>query len=114
MLLRGANAVGYATYPDNVITDLCAKQRTGHRYFPDLRFAELIENMRVAIDAALETGGVCEAAICYTGDILDPARDEIFAEILRRMAQAAGEAGSAFPGYQGHGGLASRTRRANW
>ena len=30
--------------------------------------------MRVSLDAVLETGGVCEGAICYTGDILDKAR----------------------------------------
>jgi pyruvate carboxylase len=33
-----------------------------------------VENMRVAMDAVVEAGKLCEAAICYTGDILDPAR----------------------------------------
>src|SRR4029450_4220299 len=31
-----------------------------------------VPNMRVAMDAVLKTGGICEAAICYSGDILDP------------------------------------------
>ena len=33
-----------------------------------------VPNMRVAMDAVLETGAICEAAICYTGDMLDPSR----------------------------------------
>jgi pyruvate carboxylase len=33
-----------------------------------------VENMRVAMDAVLETGKICEGTICYTGDILDPDR----------------------------------------
>jgi len=31
-----------------------------------------VENMRVAMDAVLETGKLCEAAICYTGDLAAP------------------------------------------
>jgi len=50
-----------------------AKRTPGHRHFPHFRFVNSIENMRVSIDAALESGAVCEAAICYTGDILDKA-----------------------------------------
>ena len=75
MLLRGANAVGYASYPDNVIREfVCEAFAEGIDIFRVFDSLNSIENMRVSLDAVLEAGGVCEAAICYTGDILDPSR----------------------------------------
>ncbi|MGR4001446.1 MAG: pyruvate carboxylase [Alphaproteobacteria bacterium] len=75
MLLRGANGVGYTNYPDNVVRDFTLRAAEGgidlFRVFDSLNWCE---NMRVAIDAVLESGKLCEAAICYTGNILDPAR----------------------------------------
>ncbi len=75
MLLRGANAVGYASYPDNVIREFVREAYAeGMDIFRVFDSLNSIENMRVSLDAVLETGAVCEAAICYTGDILDKAR----------------------------------------
>jgi pyruvate carboxylase len=75
MLLRGANAVGYASYPDNVIREFVREAHTqGVDIFRVFDSLNSIENMRVSLDAVLETSGVCEAAICYTGDILDSSR----------------------------------------
>jgi pyruvate carboxylase len=75
MLLRGANAVGYASYPDNVIREFVREAYAeGMDIFRVFDSLNSIENMRVSLDAVLETGGVCEAAICYTGDILDGKR----------------------------------------
>jgi pyruvate carboxylase len=75
MLLRGANAVGYTSYPDNVIVEFVREAHAqGIDIFRIFDSLNSIDNMRVAIDAALETGAVCEAAICYTGDILDKGR----------------------------------------
>src|SRR5256885_694945 len=75
MLLRGANAVGYASYPDNVILEFVREAHAqGIDIFRIFDSLNSIENMRVSIDAALETGAVCEPAICYTGDILDKGR----------------------------------------
>jgi pyruvate carboxylase len=75
MLLRGANAVGYTSYPDNVVRYYIAQAAQGgvdlFRIFDSLNW---VENMRVSIDAVLESGKLCEAAMCYTGDILDPER----------------------------------------
>src|SRR5437588_6714434 len=72
MLLRGANAVGYASYPDNVIREFVREAfAEGMDIFRVFDSLNSIENMRVSLDAVLESGGVCEAAICYTGDILD-------------------------------------------
>src|SRR4029077_12299228 len=75
MLLRGANAVGYASYPDNVIREFVREAfAEGMDIFRVFDSLNSVENMRVSLDAVLETGGVCEAAICYTGDILDHSR----------------------------------------
>ena len=75
MLLRGANAVGYASYPDNVIREFVRESHAqGMDIFRVFDSLNSIENMRVSLDAVLETGAVCEGAICYTGDILDKAR----------------------------------------
>ncbi len=40
------------------------------RIFDSLNYTP---NLRVAMEAVQETHAVCEAALCYTGDILDPA-----------------------------------------
>ncbi len=75
MLLRGANAVGYASYPDNVIREFVRESHAqGMDIFRVFDSLNSIENMRVSLDAVLETGAVCEGAICYTGDILDKSR----------------------------------------
>jgi pyruvate carboxylase len=75
MLLRGANAVGYASYPDNVIREFVREAHAqGMDIFRVFDSLNSIENMRVSLDAVLESGAVCEAAICYTGDILDKSR----------------------------------------
>jgi len=75
MLLRASNAVGYTNYPDNVVRFFVAEAADAgvdlFRVFDSLNW---VENLRVAMDAVLEAGALCEAAICYTGDILDPAR----------------------------------------
>jgi pyruvate carboxylase len=75
MLLRGANAVGYASYPDNVILEFVREAHArGMDIFRVFDSLNSIENMRVSLDAVLEVGGVCEGAICYTGDIFDKNR----------------------------------------
>ena len=76
MLLRGSNAVGYAAYPDNVVRAFIRESATAgidlFRIFDALNGPA---NMRVAMETVrTRTDALCEAAICYTGDILDPAR----------------------------------------
>lgn len=77
MLFRGANAVGYTNYPDNVIRKFVQLSANAgidvFRIFDSLNW---VEGMRVAIDAVLESGKIAEATVCYTGDILDPKRDK--------------------------------------
>ena len=75
MLLRGANAVGYTNYPDNVVREFvrlaAARGIDVFRIFDCLNY---VENLKLGIDLVGETGGVIEAAICYTGDVSDPGR----------------------------------------
>ena len=75
MLLRGANGVGYTNYPDNVVRHFVREARRGgvdlFRVFDCLNW---VENMRLSMEAVREEGGLCEAAICYTGDLLSQAR----------------------------------------
>jgi len=75
MLLRGANGVGYANYPDNVVQHFVRQAAAaGIDLFRVFDCLNWVENMRVAMDAVSAEGKLCEAAICYTGDILDPNR----------------------------------------
>jgi pyruvate carboxylase len=75
MLLRASNAVGYTNYPDNVVQAFVKESvEAGMDVFRIFDPLNWTENMRVAMEAVLEHGGICEAAICYTGDILNPAR----------------------------------------
>ena len=73
MLLRSANAVGYANYPDNVVRFFVKRAaERGIDVFRIFDSLNWVENMRVSIDAVLEAGKLCEAAICYTGNLSDP------------------------------------------
>lgn len=88
MLLRASNAVGYTNYPDNVVkhfVHLAAEQGIDvFRIFDSLNWTA---NMKVAMEAVQETGAICEAAICYTGDLLDPKRDKYSLEYYVNLAK---------------------------
>ena len=75
MLLRGSNAVGYTSYPDNAVRAFVLESaKAGIDLFRVFDALNWVPNMEVALDAVREAGMLCEAAICYTGDILDPNR----------------------------------------
>ncbi|MBV8780468.1 MAG: pyruvate carboxylase, partial [Phycisphaerae bacterium] len=78
MLLRASNAVGYKNYPDNVVREFI--HHAGERGIDIFRVFDSLNstaNMKVAMDAVRDkTAGICEAAVCYTGDILDPNRSK--------------------------------------
>jgi pyruvate carboxylase len=77
MLLRASNAVGYTNYPDNVVQAFVKEAAdAGIDVFRIFDALNWVPNMRVAMEAVLETGGLCEAAVCYTGDILNPQRSK--------------------------------------
>lgn len=77
MLLRASNAVGYTNYPDNVVKTFVKEAADGgvdvFRVFDALNW---VDNMKVAMEAVLESDAICEASICYSGDFLDPNRQK--------------------------------------
>ncbi|GAA0076278.1 pyruvate carboxylase [Clostridium sp. CTA-5] len=77
MLIRGANAVGYKNYPDNVIREFIKESANSgidiFRIFDSLNWLKGIE---VSLDEVLKCNKVAEVALCYTGDILDTNRDK--------------------------------------
>jgi pyruvate carboxylase len=106
MLLRSANAVGYTNYPDNVVryfVEQAAKNGIDlFRVFDSLNW---VDNMRVAMDAVLESGKLCEAAICYTGNLLDPARTKYDLKYYVGLARELKAAGAHIIGIKDMAGL---------
>ncbi len=89
MLLRGSNAVGYTSYPDNVVQEFIRHAAENgidvFRIFDSLNIAE---NMAFAIETVRDkTRSLCEAAICYTGDVLDPSREKFDLKYYVRLAK---------------------------
>ena len=75
MLLRASNAVGYTNYPDNVVRAFVKETAdAGLDVFRVFDALNWVPNMQVAMEAVLETDAICEASICYTGDITNPKR----------------------------------------
>jgi pyruvate carboxylase len=78
MLFRGSNAVGYSNYPDNVVAGFVKHAaESGMDIFRVFDSLNYLPNMKVAMEAICDQPhAICEAAICYTGDIDDPKRDK--------------------------------------
>ncbi|BAL95465.1 pyruvate carboxylase [Rubrivivax gelatinosus] len=94
MLLRGSNAVGYTNYADNVVQQFVrTAAREGIDLFRVFDSLNWVENMRVAIDAVLDSGALCEGAICVTGDPFDPARAKYDLGYYVKTARALQQAG---------------------
>ncbi|CAN7529556.1 pyruvate carboxylase [Neorhizobium sp. LjRoot104] len=95
MLLRGANGVGYKNYPDNVVKFFVRQAAKGgidlFRVFDCLNW---VENMRVSMDAIQEENKLCEAAICYTGDLLNSARPKYDLKYYVSLAEELEKAGA--------------------
>ncbi len=92
MLLRASNAVGYTSYPDNVVREFTIEAaRQGIDVFRVFDSLNDVRNMEVAIEAVRSTHAVCEAAICYTGDLLDPDRPKYslnyYVNLARRLQE---------------------------
>ncbi len=95
MLLRGANGVGYKNYPDNVVKFFVRQAAKGgidlFRVFDCLNW---VDNMRVSMDAVNEENKLCEAAICYTGDLLNSARPKYDLKYYTALAGELEKAGA--------------------
>ncbi|WP_207099606.1 pyruvate carboxylase [Paracoccus shandongensis] len=106
MLLRASNGVGYTNYPDNVVQSFVRQAAASgvdvFRVFDSLNW---VENMRVAMDAVIETGKICEGTVCYTGDMLDPERSKYDLAYYVRTARDLKAAGAHVLGLKDMAGL---------
>jgi pyruvate carboxylase len=107
MLLRSANAVGYTNYPDNVVRYFVKQAaQSGIDVFRVFDSLNWVENMRVAMDAVLESGKLCEAAICYSGNLSDPFERKYTLSYYVKMARELEKAGAHIIGIKDMAGLA--------
>ena len=106
MLFRGSNAVGYSNYPENVVRGFvkhaAASGMDIFRVFDSLNY---LPNLRAAMEAVRETHAVCEAAICYTGDIQDSRRDKYSLKYYARLARELENMGAHFLAIKDMAGL---------
>ncbi|NNC38491.1 MAG: pyruvate carboxylase [Hyphomonadaceae bacterium] len=106
MLLRASNGVGYTNYPDNVVQSFVAQAaKSGVDVFRVFDSLNWVENMRVAIDAVLASGRVCEGTVCYTGDILNPDRSKYDLDYFVNMGRDLKSAGVHVLGLKDMAGL---------
>lgn len=106
MLLRGANAVGYTNYPDNVVREFIKESAEAgidvFRIFDSLNW---LKGMEVAIDETLKSNKIAEACICYTGDILDECKDKYSLAYYVKTAKEIEKTGAHILGIKDMAGL---------
>jgi pyruvate carboxylase len=95
MLLRSASAVGYTNYPDNVVRAFVKESaQAGIDLFRIFDALNGLPNLRLAIEAVRDSGMLCEAAICYTGDLLNPDRPKYNLAYYVNLAKELEKAGA--------------------
>ncbi|AMV26503.1 2-oxoglutarate carboxylase small subunit [Gemmata sp. SH-PL17] len=106
MLVRAASAVGYTNYPDNVVYEFIRlSAEAGMDIFRIFDANNWLPNIKLGIDAVLKTNAICEAAICYTGDILDPKRDKYTLNYFVNLAKELEKLGTHFLAIKDMAGL---------
>jgi pyruvate carboxylase len=106
MLLRASNAVGYTNYSDNVVRFFVKRAaESGMDIFRVFDSLNWVDNMRVAMDAVIDNGAICEAAICYTGDLFDANRPKYDLKYYVTMAKQLEKAGAHIIGIKDMAGV---------
>jgi pyruvate carboxylase len=106
MLVRAASAVGYTNYPDNVVYEFVRlSAEHGMDIFRIFDANNWLPNIELGINAVLKTSAICEAAICYTGDILDPKRDKYTLNYFVNLAKELEKRGTHFLAIKDMAGL---------
>ena len=106
MLLRASNAVGYTNYADNVVRYFVQQAaKEGIDLFRVFDSLNSVDNMRVAMEAVGESGALCEAAICYTGDLFDDKRAKYNLRYYVDMARQLERAGAHIIGIKDMAGV---------
>ncbi len=104
MLIRGANAVGYTSYPDNVVSEFVRLAAlNGMDVFRIFDCFNDVDSMRVSIDAVRAAGKVAEVCLCYTGDVLSSPIYHL--AYYQGVARAAVQAGAHILGIKDMSGL---------
>ena len=96
MLIRGSNAVGYTSYPDNLVAKFIEKSfDSGIDVFRIFDSLNWVDSMKNSIQAVRErTSGLAEACICYTGDIMDPKRQKYSLQYYLDLAKQLEDSGA--------------------
>jgi pyruvate carboxylase len=106
MLFRGSNAVGYSNYPSSVVAGFVKHAaKSGIDIFRIFDSLNYLPNLKVAMEAVRETHAVCEGALCYTGDILDPKRTKYSLKYYIKMARELERMGAHFLAIKDMAGL---------
>lgn len=107
MLIRGMNGVGYAAYPDNQIEKFVELSwEHGVDIFRIFDSLNWMENVAPCVEMVRKrTGGIAEAALCYTGDILNPSRTKYTLDYYVRLAKDLENAGAHILGIKDMSGL---------
>ena len=106
MLLRGANAVGYTNYPDNVVRRFVEEAaRAGMDIFRIFDSLNWLPGILPALEMVRESGAIAEAAICYTGNIDDPRRSRYGIQYYVGLAKELEKAGAHILGIKDMAGL---------
>lgn len=106
MLLRASNAVGYTNYADNVVRYFVQQAaKNGVDVFRVFDSLNWVDNMRVAMDAVLETGALCEGTLCYTGDLFDSKRPKYNLKYYVGLAKQLEKAGAHILGIKDMAGV---------
>jgi pyruvate carboxylase len=106
MLLRSSNAVGYTNYSDNVVRFFVQQAaKNGVDVFRVFDSLNWVDNMRVAMDAVIDSGALCEGTLCYTGDIFDASRPKFDLKYYVGLARQLEKAGAHIIGIKDMAGV---------
>ena len=95
MLTRGANTVGYTNYPENVVRHFIDRAaENGVDIFRIFDCLNQLSHMTISIDEVRKKGKLAEACFCYTGDIMDPARQKYSLKYYTDLAKEMEKAGA--------------------
>ena len=106
MLLRASNAVGYTNYADHVVRYFVKQAaQNGVDVFRVFDSLNWVDNMRVAMDAVIDTGALCEGTLCYTGDLFDNTRPKYALKYYVDLAKQLEKAGAHILGIKDMAGV---------
>jgi pyruvate carboxylase len=105
-LVRSSSVVGYVNYPDNVVKAFIKQSvESGMDVFRVFDALNWVPNMKVTMESVRKYGGICEASVCYTGDILNPDRTKYTLDYYIDLARQLQDMGAHILCIKDMGGL---------